>query len=88
MKHSSAEKPVDMCNQGESSTEWPEHLDSQIPRDEAKIELDEEDQNDLNSDAWFVLNQVVELRMKPELRSDIIKLIDRLEETLGWYKHN
>jgi hypothetical protein len=88
MTHSSAKSPEDMSSPDESKSEWTEQLDLQIPADAAKIELDEEDQNDLNAEAWFLVGKLLDFRMKKELRAQLLHLHARLEETLGWYKRN
>lgn len=88
MKSSSAESQGAMSEPSEKPTDWPEHLDLEIPKDEAKIELDEEDQNDLNAQAWYVLGKVSELRMSKRLHQEVVDLHKRFEEVLGWYKRN
>jgi len=85
---SQVEKPEDTSSPSESSTERLESLEMQIPRHPPVVELDEEDVDELLSEAYHLLGQVVELRMKAQLRSDIINLAKRIEEGLCFYKHN
>ena len=88
MKRRSVENQPDLTSHSENSTERLDSLEDMIPRDEAKEELDEEDIEDILVDAYYLLGLVVDLRMKPLVKSDIIRLRKRIEEGLCWYKRN
>lgn len=86
MKHSSAESRDDMFGQSESELETKLALAVEAPSTEAKVELDEECQYDLNSDLHSALGWVLEMKMGKAKKSELLKLQKRLEEVLEWYK--
>jgi len=54
---SQVEKPEDMSSPSESSTERLESLEMQIPRHPPVVELDEEDVDELLSEAYYLLDR-------------------------------
>jgi hypothetical protein len=85
---SQVENPEDTSSPNENSTERLESLEMEIPRHPPEVEFDAVDVDELLSEAYYLLGQVVGLRMKAQLRTDIIRLKDKIEEGLCFYKHN
>lgn len=52
----------------------------------AKVELDEEDQQELLCDCHTFLAEVLDRKNPAWLQNDGLKLLGRLEEVLSWYK--
>lgn len=88
MKPFSPGNQVDMFEASESSSETLTALDEKIPQLPALVELDEDDQNSLNTDAWLLLNSLAEVRLNKVIRERVLKLAARFEEALGWYITN
>ena len=85
MKHSSAESRDDMFGQSESELETKLSSAHETPLIEAEQELDEEDEHDLLMESWILLGDVIELRMRSQLKRDLIRLRQRYEDALSWY---
>jgi hypothetical protein len=60
--------------------EFPEELEP------AKVELDEEDQQELLCDCHNFLSKVVDRKNPQWLQSEGLKLLDRLAEVVSWIK--
>jgi hypothetical protein len=52
----------------------------------AKVELDEEDQQELLCDCHGFLAEVLDRKNPQWLQAEGLKLLSRLEEVLSWYK--